>query len=154
MMLNFVMCAGHIKENNASKYLTHQKTKDINSTYLKLFKKIEINVKSKTICSNVLIFKITSFLFLFYLLTNLGWYIQYIYALYKIRYNNLCIWFSTWKGWRLNQSHSKVDPRSKFPAGLADRKNSWAVPNWSSCFALTGAHQHGIAIGQWRRKST
>ena len=53
MILNFVMCAGHIKENNASKYPTHQKTKDINSTYLKLFKKIEINLKSKAICSNV-----------------------------------------------------------------------------------------------------
>ena len=28
MMLNFVMCAGHIKENNASKYITHPKTKE------------------------------------------------------------------------------------------------------------------------------
>ena len=29
MMLNFVMCAGHIKENNASKYITHPKTKEL-----------------------------------------------------------------------------------------------------------------------------
>ena len=28
MMSNFVMCAGHIKENNASKYNSHPKTKE------------------------------------------------------------------------------------------------------------------------------
>ena len=133
----------------------------INSAYLKLFKKIEINLKSKTIHSTVYL-KLQVFYFYSTFWQIWGdicvlYIIQYAYALYKIRYNNLCIWFSTWKGWRVNQSHSKIDPRSKFLAGLADRTNSWALPNWSSCFpyslALTGAHQHGIAIGQWPEKT-
>ena len=35
--------------------------------------------------------------------------------------NNLCIWFGTWKVRRLNQSRFKVDPKSKFPAGLGGK---------------------------------
>ena len=37
---------------------------------------------------------------------------------------------SRWKVRRLNQSFSKVVPKSKFPAGPGG-KNGWAVPNWS-----------------------
>ena len=39
----------------------------------------------------------------------------------KIRYNNLYIRFGSWKFRRLNQSRSKVAPKSKFPAGLGGR---------------------------------
>ena len=46
----------------------------------------------------------------------------------KIHYNNLCIRFGSWKVRRLNQSRSKVAPKSKFPAGLGG-KNSWAAQN-------------------------
>ena len=35
-----------------------------------------------------------------------------------------------WKVWHLNQSHSKVVPQSKFPAGPGV-KNGWAAPNWN-----------------------
>ena len=45
---------------------------------------------------------------------------------YKIRYNNLCISFGTWKVWHLNQSHSEVAAKLKFRARLG-KKNSWAV---------------------------
>ena len=45
---------------------------------------------------------------------------------YKIRYNNLCISFGTWKVWHLNQSRSEVAAKLKFPARLG-KKNSWAV---------------------------
>ena len=41
---------------------------------------------------------------------------------FKIRYNNSCIRFGTWKIRRLNQGHSKVDPKSNFPAGLGGKK--------------------------------
>ena len=49
---------------------------------------------------------------------------------YKIRYNNLCIRFGTWKVRRLNQSCSKVAPKAKIRAGLGE-DNGWAVPNWN-----------------------
>jgi len=49
---------------------------------------------------------------------------------WKIHYNKLCIRFGTWKVWCLNQSHSKVTPKSKFLAGLGG-KNGWAVSNWN-----------------------
>ena len=49
---------------------------------------------------------------------------------YKIRYNNLCIRFGTWKVRRLNQSCSKVAPKAKIPARLVEN-NGWAVPNWN-----------------------
>ena len=45
---------------------------------------------------------------------------------YKIRYNNLCISFGTWKVWHLNQSRSEVAAKLKFRARLG-KKNSWAV---------------------------
>ena len=49
---------------------------------------------------------------------------------FKIRYNNLCIRFGTWKVRRLNQSCSKVARKAKIPAGLGEI-NGWAVPNWN-----------------------
>lgn len=73
-MLNSDMHAGYIKENNASKYVTCPRTKiiftawDINSTYLKICKKLRLilNQKQSTVSFT------TSFLFLFYSLTNFG----------------------------------------------------------------------------------
>ena len=49
---------------------------------------------------------------------------------FKIRYNNLCIRFGTWKVRHLNQSCSKVARKAKIPAGLGEI-NGWAVPNWN-----------------------
>ena len=40
---------------------------------------------------------------------------------YKIGSNNLCIRFGTGKVRRLNQSHSKDAPKTKFPAGLGEK---------------------------------
>ena len=45
---------------------------------------------------------------------------------YTILYDNLCIWFRIWKGRRLNQNRSKVDPKSKFSAGLGGKRTAEA----------------------------
>ena len=42
---------------------------------------------------------------------------------YTIVYDNLCIWFRIWKGRRLNQNRSKVDPKS---AGLGGKRTAEA----------------------------
>ena len=43
---------------------------------------------------------------------------------YTMLYDNLCIWFRIWKGRRLNQNRSKVDPKSKFSARLGGKRTA------------------------------
>ena len=52
-----------------------------------------------------------------------------------------------------SKGHTYTNPRPSHYLTYAPSHITWAVAAMGSCFALTGAHQHGIAVSHWPRKT-
>ena len=53
----------------------------------------------------------------------------------------------------LNKGHTYTNPRLGHYLTYAHSHITQAVAAMNSCFALTGTHRHGIAVGQWPGKT-
>ena len=48
-----------------------------------------------------------------------------------------------------SKGHTYTNPQTCYYLLHVHSHITWAVASLDSCFTLTGAHQHGIAVGQW-----